>query len=115
MLPVNVHRLIKPVNAAKPAGQAHVPPTARQNIHPVRTAVTQVLRTGVRCTGHAMATVAEMGVFHLVIRGAAVRDALLQAAEAAPAVVLVAEVPLLRQILGKFGASLLKSMYVGMP
>lgn len=121
MLPVNVRRLIKPVNAAKPAGQAHVPPTARQNIHPVRTAVTQVLRTGVRCTGHAMATVAEMGVFHLVIRGAAVRDALLQAAEAAPAVVLKGpgaavlggEAPRHPSVHGKSGASFSQIMGVG--
>lgn len=121
MLPANVRRLIKPVNAAKPAGQAHAPPTARQNIHPVRTAVTQVLRTGVRCTGHVMATVAEMEVFHLVIRGAAVRDALLQAAEealVAPAVVLegpgaavlAAEVPRHPSVHGKSGASFLQIM-----
>lgn len=132
MLPVNVRRLIKPVNAAKPAGQVYAPPTARQNIHPVRTAVTQVLRTGVRCTGHAMATVAEMGVFHLVIRGAAVRDALLQAVEApvegvlpaeeaAPAVVLKGlgaavlggEAPRHPSVHGKSGASFSQIMGVG--
>lgn len=101
---VNVRVHTNPADAVVPLVQHLAQSTEKQLILPVRTAVTQVHRIGVRYMRHAMVTVAETELFHLVIQDAAARDVLLpvEVQEAAPDH---------RQIPGESGESSLETIF----